>query len=188
MERGHTLGSASTDWRYPSAEWLERCRFFASVEARWEPWLRDGTVPEAGPECLGMAKWALARGEVKAAMKLLDHLLADDPDSFSSGGVYLDAATASMQLATGEPSATRSAHRERARELLTKHIAAMGELTLANPAAREGLLAHLRSIAADDTFTPVRDDAALKSMPNEEREAWQKVWSALQQAIAAAGG
>ncbi len=187
MERGHQLGSARSGWQYPSAEWLDRCRFFATAETRWEGWRRDGTVPEALGERQGMAKWALARGDAKLAMKLLEPLLDEAPEELASMGLHIDVSRASMLLAATEP-AVAAAHLVRAREQLAQHIAAMHELVTTGAGPREALLAHLRDIAADEGFATVRDAVALAAMAPPERAAWQQVWQALQAAIAAAGG
>jgi len=187
MERGHQLGAAQPDWRYPSAQWLERCRMYADAEVSWEASLRDGTAPAAGDERIAMAKWALARGEAKAALAVIEPLLADDPDAFALTGLHLEAARALLQLAAAERAEAREALHVRARVQFLAHFDALRSASDSMPGSREGIATHLRGIADDEAFAAVRDEAALAALPAAAADAWRQVWHRLRETITATG-
>jgi serine/threonine-protein kinase len=171
MERGNGLGTKRADWEYPSAEWVERSRFFAQAEVRWLAMLPTGEEPEGVEERLGMAKWAIARGEWKAGMVLAESVLAEGGEKEVAGsGVGLDLARAAVKLAggVGVGAGEREKLLARAAAAVRLHLAAMGEVLKAEEGAREVVVAYLRVLVVDEDFDGVRGDGVW-------REVWEEV-------------
>ncbi len=185
MERGHALGTKRPDWEYPSAQWLERQRHFAEAEARWVTLLAEGDEPDSWDERLGMAKWAIARGEAKAGLALAESVLAaGDERLLAPSGVHLDLARAAVQLAAAAPAAERESLLARAQTAMQVHVAAMGNVAKADAEARPAVAAHLRVLAYDEDFDAVRTEAGLAGLPAAMAGSWRRVWDELRAALA----
>ncbi|MBX3462558.1 MAG: protein kinase [Planctomycetes bacterium] len=186
LAKGHALGAASPRWEYPSAEWVERARFFAEAEARWLAWLAEGKQPDETQERLGMMKWALARGEAAAALRLGDTLLAPEGLVPAETGIHADASKAAMLLANAATdAAARATLHRRARAELGQHVEGMRSLAAQDPSAGPPLAMNLRGILADEAYAPVREPGGVDQLPAADAAAWRQQWAALQQLAAA---
>ena len=187
MQKGDELGRKRADWQYPSAEWVERTEFMAAAEERWTRWLGEGGAPPSAEERLGMAKWALARGEAEPALRLFEPLVAGDgPCAMAASGCHLDSAIAAVLVAAKrtEPAARLDLLRW-ARLQLSHHLTAMQAVVAAEPVAREPVAAHLQFAVDEERLGALRDEAALQALPADDAAACRRIFDDYRAAIAA---
>jgi hypothetical protein len=84
-----------------------------------------------------------------------------------------------MNCADGEgtdapPPSERPAYRAQALELLTAELAAIRKLTVTDGAF---VHQHMEYWLVDKDLQSVRDPKAVERLPQEEREAWAKLWA-----------
>lgn len=184
MERGHALGTKRRDWQYPSEEWLARCRFFAQAEANWLALVETGQTPQSFEEQLGMAQWAIARGEAKVGAALAETLLAGGEAAAAAEiGLHLDLARALLQLAAGAAGDERLTQLGKARQAMVAHLSTMRGVAQRDAESRAPVAAHLRPLLVDEDFEVVRGAAELAGLPAELAASWRQCWRDLQVAI-----
>jgi tetratricopeptide (TPR) repeat protein len=182
LKRGHELGSARPDWRYPSAEWVRQCRRLVDLNALL-PAVSDGAAEPADADAaLGFAQACRLRKRFAAAARLSEAAFAagpawDDPRTRIRCTAACSAALAGCGRGDDAPpdEAGRAALRARALAWLRADLARWGEIA-GDPTAGPAVRAALRGWRDNPQLSGVREAGALEKLPEAERVAWLSFW------------
>jgi eukaryotic-like serine/threonine-protein kinase len=129
------------------------------------------------------------KGYYAAAARLLGDNLANvpapanDPTSGLRSNAAVSAALAGFGLGNDKPppdDAAKAELRSQALTLLNADLDAWTKLFNADPSTRRAaIIQKLTNLATDPALAPIRDESALATLPEPEREAWRKYWKAV---------
>jgi tetratricopeptide (TPR) repeat protein len=167
--------STKKDWEAAIAAIREAIRLLP--ERRAEMYIPSAYMA-LGTALAGAGRHAEALREMLAALHQ-DPTLAEDPLSY----LRYNAACFAMNCADGKgvnaPAPTeRAAYRKQALDMLTADLAAIRKLT-----ATDAAFVHrtMQWWLGDADLASVREPAAVDGLPEDEREAWRKLWAAVRQ-------
>ena len=186
MERGHRLGTGRTEWRYPSADWVERCRRDVQLKGKLRTILSGRDQPADHAERTDLATLAARKKHYAVAVRLFAEAFAERPalaDDLDSSCRY-NAACYALRAACGQgedespPSQTESTRfRAQALGWLRADLAARAHRLQGRPdPARVKLLRSLQDWRNDPDLAGVRDPGELAKLPEAERREWQALW------------
>jgi serine/threonine protein kinase/tetratricopeptide (TPR) repeat protein len=187
LERGHELGSRTKGWRYPSAQWVQRCRRWVELDAKL-PAVLKGEGPTIGPgDRLELGVLCYNKALHAASTRFYDQAFADQPqlaEDLDAGNRY-NAACAAALAGSGagkdDPppdDSTRARLREQARAWLRADLVAWGKVLDGGDAKAQPVIVQTLAHWKEDTdLAGIRDEAALAKLPEGEREAFRALWA-----------
>jgi tetratricopeptide (TPR) repeat protein len=185
LERGHELGSRSSGWDYPSADWVRDCRRLVELEDRL-PAVLAGTARPTEAERLEFAHVCGLKQRVAAAAGLYAEGFASQPrlaDDLRAGHRYAAARSAARAGcgqgadADGLIPGERLRWRRQALTWLRDDLAARQRQLEADRAAGPQVAQTLRAWQANPDLAGLRDPARLARLPAEERAACERLWA-----------
>jgi tetratricopeptide (TPR) repeat protein len=186
FQRGHELGVARPNWRYPSAQWVAECRRLVDLDRRFAR-LLSTAWPEDAREQVALAFFCAEHKEqFGLAARWMGEALAAEPgladvpkyeNRFVAAALAALAGTGKGKDAPALNDKDRARFREQSRAWLQADLSAWakhldGGTEKAVRDVRQALVRWQRSAA----FDAVRGDR-LDGLPTEEREAWRKLWA-----------
>jgi tetratricopeptide (TPR) repeat protein len=180
MQRGHDLGSKRAGWPYDSAAWVRQCQGLVEREKKLLDVLA-GKAHAAGAaelaEYAALGEWTrrfagaarLWAEALRAEPKLADDLKAARRCSAAHCAAL--AAAGKGRDSGGLDGAQKSALRKQALDWLKADLAARAK----QPAGERAAM--LRRWQADEALAAVRDEQALRALPEAERASWGDFWS-----------
>jgi serine/threonine-protein kinase len=199
FRRCHELGSQSSGWRYPSAQWLRRAEQLAELADRLPAVLEGWTQPKDAAERVAFAQLCQQyRKRYAAAARFFEGAFAERPalaEDLSSHRRY-DAACAAALAGCGQGEDVadlndkqRARLRQQALDWLHADLGAWRKLLEKEPdKARPVVAEKLQHWLGDADFSGVRGEAALAKLPAAERAPWQKLWEEVESLRRRAGG
>jgi len=195
VRRGHDLGSRKPNWSFPSAEWVRKAEKNADLEIKLLALLKGEYKPQDNNERLLLTHVSHAKQMHRTTAKLYADAFAAEPegaDDLKMAGRYNAACSAALAAdGKGVDTANLDASekkrlREQARLWLeAQHKQLAGMLASPSPRLWVKVRDDLGHWQQDSDLAGVRGDA-LARLPEEERQAWQKLWSAITDTLASA--
>jgi tetratricopeptide (TPR) repeat protein len=199
LKRGHALGSKKPGWSYPSAQWVRACERLLELDARLPALLKGEAQPIDALDRLRLAN--LCQRYKKRYLDAVrfytdaftDKLqLTSDQQAF----VHYNAACAAVHAAAGEgKDAPKLTDKEKGRlrqqalawlrDVLNFSASRLDELDGNERAGLRQALAHWRQ---DADLASVRGENALTQLPQAERQAWERLWTDLDQLLQRSDG
>ena len=185
--KGHELGSRRADWLYPSAEWVRQAERMAALEGRLPAVLLGGDRPRDVAEGLVFANLAYRTKRCGSSVRLYAVAFGADPklaEDMSAGHRYNAACAAALAGAGKDPDQPPPDEAERARlrtqavAWLRADLAAWTKQAASGPHQAKDLAAQtLEHWKTDADLVGLRDEAAVKALPEDERSACHALWS-----------
>jgi serine/threonine protein kinase/Flp pilus assembly protein TadD len=195
LKRGHELGSRRTDWRWPSARWVQACQRDHDLNLRLPAVLQGKVHPASAVEWNAYARICHMRRLYAASARLRAEAFRADPklaDGSRTTHRYFAACAAALAAAGHGKDAGKLSDRERSRlrkqalAWLRADLAALAKaLQSGKPEDRrrvQGLLRH--HWQGDPALAGLRDSAAQARMPADDREACKQFWAEVQALLA----
>lgn len=178
LKTGHELGSASKDWTFPSANWIEDCQRLLALEERLPAALKGEAASAA--EQLELADLCLRykRQYGDAAMlyasAFADSKLAQDVEA---GHRYNAARAAALAASAATDPVDTAQLRRQALAWLHADLAAWRErLKSGGITARSRVVQQLVRWQQDHAFAELRGADSLEKLTADERPLWQNLW------------
>ena len=168
------------DRQYPFGD----AQSYVELEWKWLAISHDWLKPENAEEAMSWAFFAQlpCKKEYALAYRFYVEAFAKDPKLAGANGYY--AACAAIQFAAGKDVHVKSSKdgshplHHQARDWLTANLVVLRKQAASgNLAEREDALEQLNDWLGDFALVSVRDPASQKEMPEDERQAWQSLWS-----------
>jgi serine/threonine protein kinase/Flp pilus assembly protein TadD len=197
LRRGHELGTARHDWRYPSASWVRRCQQLVELDRQLTAILAGERRPGSPREAIECAELcARFRSRHVEAVQLYKAALDAAPELNDPPHPHrYNAACAAALAGSGKgldgadlDAAAKGRLRRQARDWLKAELSALAQLWRTNPKAAasvRGTLAHWRR---DADLASIRDEAALAKLDADERQGWSHLWAEVDRVSKAIGG
>src|SRR5262249_38437386 len=102
LRRGHALGSARTDWRYPSAQWVQQCQRLLELDGWLPAVLKGDRKPAGAAEAVASARLGHRKKLYAASCRLYAEAFAADPKlaaDLATGYRYAAASAAALAAA-----------------------------------------------------------------------------------------
>jgi superkiller protein 3 len=186
LKQGHELGSRSSGWRYPSADWVRQCERLVELDARWPALLAGTDRPADQTERLDFAQLCSVKQRFAAAAGLYAEAYASQPrlaDDLRAGHRYNAACFATRAGcgqgadAAGLTAADRLRWRRQALTWLRDDLAARSSQLAADRSASPVFAQTLRHWQTDLDLAGLRDPANLAKLTAEERAACERLWA-----------
>jgi pyrroloquinoline quinone (PQQ) biosynthesis protein C len=175
IRRGHELGSARPDWKYPSRRWVEDVERGVEWEERLDRVLAGDVRPGDASERIGFANLLHMKSLHAEAAQMYAEAFAESAtiaEDLEGHHRYNAACAAALAAARGGDA---TAWRNRALEWLRADLAAREK------AGRADTLKHWSGNA---DLALVRD--SIQELPEAEREGWARFWADVNAALARA--
>jgi serine/threonine protein kinase/Flp pilus assembly protein TadD len=194
--RGHQLGSKDPRWPYPSARWVRDCELFLELGPKLPAVLRGQQQPQDAAEWLGFARLCqhLSKKLYAAASRFYrtaftaNPKLAEDVNDLHRYSAACAAALAGC--GRGEDTKTlddteRARLRQQALAWLRDDLEAWRKLVKSGPdKTRHDVAGTMKHWQTDADFAGVRAEQALARLPQDERQAWRKLWADVAETLA----
>jgi Flp pilus assembly protein TadD len=198
FHRGHTLGSKTPGWRYPSADWVSQCKHLVELDRRLPDILRGDDEPASAAERL---EFAVLCGRYKryhvGVVRLSRRAFTADPklaDDLQSQPRYNAACSATLAAAEqGEdarqlPDKVVLTLRHQALQWLRADLALYAKAAeRADVATKQAVQQRLTHWQKATDLATVRDRAALDQLPEHERRQWRQFWDDVTALLAQVG-
>jgi serine/threonine protein kinase/Tfp pilus assembly protein PilF len=188
LRRGDVLGRQRSDWRYPSSDWVREAEQYVALERNLPTLLSGEDQPADSAERLMLARMCLVHKKLySAAARFFADAFADQPNlvrDLNTQNRYQAACAAALAGCGQGQDAGSLADEERARlrqqalDWLRGDLASYRSLLDKEPGKAAPLVRNrMQHWQKDQDFAGVRGPAALASLPEAERPAWQQLWS-----------
>eukprot|EP00913_Durusdinium_trenchii_P023449 g22027.t1 len=186
LRKGHALGSANRDWRYPSKDWVANAEKLVALDRKLSA-IRNGKQQAADSfEALALAELAFTRRHLPSlAIGLYETAIGDTrlAGKLRAGHVY-NAACAALLCAAGNvekgaqpPTAKEAARlRDQARIWLIATLTVQKQTIAQYPKYRTTIIKQLRHWQTDPDLATVRG-SAIDRLPEPERNGWRRLWA-----------
>jgi serine/threonine-protein kinase len=197
LRRGHELGSRSSTWSYPSAEWIRECERLLSLEHKMSAVLSGKDQPADAAERLALASFCQEhKKQYLAAVRLYADAFTEQPalGTMVLGRRYNAACAAALAgCGKGKDAPTDATERDRLRgqalDWLRAELAAwQQQLADHSDKARSAARQAMEHWQRDPDFAGVRGPQALAQLSEAERAAWRKLWAEVEELRVQAGG
>jgi hypothetical protein len=187
LRRGHELGSKQPGWSLPSAAWLKGCERRLELDTKLTDLVRPDGPPPEKKDCLELADLcAQYRKRYAAAVRF--YLIAFESDPKTEADLDKDSRSSAISCAAlaaagdGIDAPDGELERARLRGLALRWSRAQlqaraEQLGAGTPEHRKLVRQSMESWQQDSNLKGLRDPAALAKLPDEERVAWQKLWT-----------
>jgi tetratricopeptide (TPR) repeat protein len=194
LRRGHELGSRDPRWPYPSAEWVEVCGRLVEYDALLPAVLNGAAEPADAAAAVYFANVCQITKRHAAAARLWSMILASaGAASDPRNSIRYNAACSAALAGCGEGSDAPAGEAERARlraqalDWLRADLAWWAKAAESgDPDARAAVKAMLSHWKEDSDLAGIRDADALAKLPEDERDAWRKLWADVEDLLAKA--
>jgi serine/threonine-protein kinase len=187
LRRGHELGTRQPNWRFPSATWVQEVVGLKQLDERLPGVLEGKSRPKDVADCLAFAELCAAyKHYYYAAVRFYEEAFVKQPDLASdlkSGNRYFAASVAALAGCRQGKDADRTDDKERTRlrrqaiSWLRDELAAWRQLLGKGPDKMRAVVEQkMKSWQQDTDFAGVRGPEAISKLPEDERQAWQKLW------------
>jgi tetratricopeptide (TPR) repeat protein len=196
VRKGHELGSKRPDWRYPSADWVRRAERMVALQARLPAVIRGEDKPKDGAEGTALAAMAYKVGRYAASARLYAGAFRSDPklaEDMKSENRY-DAACAAALAGAGRgdekpplDEKERALGRTQALDWLRADLTFWSkQVESGTPQAKVFVLQKLQHWKADTDLAGIRDETAIKALPDDEQKACRTLWAEVDAVLAKA--
>jgi tetratricopeptide (TPR) repeat protein len=178
LRKGHELGSKRPDWVHPSKEWVDSAERQAELESRLDRVLSGERAPRDAPERIEFATLLQTKSRHAESAQMWAQAFAEDAaiaEDLAKSHRYNAACSAALAAARGGADAAEC--RRRALHWLRADLAARNR-------AATGLVTTLEHWKRDPDLASIRDRPG--DLPESEREPWQRLWAAVDEALATA--
>jgi Flp pilus assembly protein TadD len=191
LRQGHTLGSKTPGWRYPSEPWVRRAERMVELDRRLPDVCSGQSAPASAAEGLEFASLCRypARRLHATAARLSAAAFAAEPrlaDDLGRQHRYYAARSAALaacgQAADAKvvPDKLALALRRQALAYLRADLALYAKLAQRDdPRLRQAVRQRLAHWRADAKLASLREPAALARLEKDERDAWRRLWTAV---------
>jgi tetratricopeptide (TPR) repeat protein len=193
-KRGHKLGAKHPGWRYPSAQWIREAEQLLALDAKLTAVDKGKDKPANAGEAVLLACFCQVWKKRFAASARFYAMAFDaEPkltDELIKEGARYDAACAAALAGCGQGADAdklddkqRAHWRRQALEWLRADLAFYQKLVSSGPAKDHTFVQkQLQHWLSNASLAHVRGDA-LARLPEAEREAWQQLWSGVEQTL-----
>jgi tetratricopeptide (TPR) repeat protein len=186
LRRGHELGSRSSDWRYPSGEWVRQCERFLDLDGKLPAILRGERVLADAAERLELAELCGLKQLYATGVRFYQEAFAARPElaeALQKGRRY-NAACLAAQAGGGKgkdaaqlTEKQRADLRRQALAWLRADLAAWRQQLEKDPdKAHPAVRQQMQHWQDDGDFAGVRGTDTLAKLPEAERLEWEKLW------------
>jgi len=185
LQKGHELGQRQPGWSYPSAAWVKHCQQLVILEQKLPAVLKGGAA-EAG-ELLALADVCQRyKKRYRDSAALFTKAFAKEPraaENLDRAYRYNGACAAALAAAGKGIGAdkldvkVKTGLRQDALQWLEADLAARARFFQKNPLLAIRIIDDLQHWQKDPDLAEVRDDKELAKLAEEERAAWQKLWT-----------
>jgi tetratricopeptide (TPR) repeat protein len=170
LERGHALGSRQANWRLPSADWLERARRAAALEAQVSDVLAGRIQPDDPIEQADLAEVAAAKGLEAQAVAMLR-------DAFATRAELVNDLSTGRRLRAA-CIAARAGMTQQALAWLVADLDAWDVIAAGRrPEPRQILRATLSRWKTEPDLAALRDEPVVDRLPEADRTACRALWA-----------
>ncbi len=196
FRRGHELGSKRPGWPYPSHEWVRRAERTIALESRLPAVLRGDEKPRDADEGIGFAELAYNAKQFSRSARLYAESLGADPkhaETVETGHRYSAACAAALAAGgkgddkppMNEPEKDRL--RTQAIDWLKADLAFWAkQANTGKPEAKALVSQKLQHWKADSDLAGIRDETAIKALPEDEQRACRALWAEVDALLAKA--
>jgi len=189
-DRGHRLGSARPDWRYPSDVWVKQARRLVELDAKLPRILDESEKPGGIQVQLEYAAACRLKGQYRVSARLYAGALEAEPGLTKSpaAGHRFQAACVAALAGTGADSSDVAAEeqgrwRKQALEWLRADLALWAARLDNSPRSRTSVRNALQSWRSEKTLAGIREPEALSRLPESERSGYIRFWSEVQELL-----
>jgi tetratricopeptide (TPR) repeat protein len=188
LKAGHQLGSRRTDWPYSSAAWVQGAQRLVELDARLSKVLSGQGKPREAAEGLNLARLCqqpYKQRYAAAARLYAEAFAAKDARADLIARHRYNAACAAALAAAGKGQGAaqlddqeRATLRRQALDWLKADLVAWTRrLDQGAPQARPLVQRTLRHWQKDPDLAGLRDQDALAQLPQDQRQAWGRLWA-----------
>jgi serine/threonine-protein kinase len=184
---GHELGSKRPGWPYPSAQWVREAERRVELERRLPGVLRGDEKPKDAGIALGFADLARVTLRLGPSVRLYadafraDPRLAEDVRAWNRYNAACSAALAGAGKSDDTPPLAekrKTEYRMQALAWLEADLASWTkEVQTGKPGAKALLTQTLQYWKCDADLAGIRDESALKSLPDDQQKACRALWA-----------
>jgi tetratricopeptide (TPR) repeat protein len=177
LKRGHELGSARPDWKYPTAQWVAQAERFVTLEAQWLAIQRGEAKPANATDLIGLAQVCATKGHHLAAAQFYKDAIKRSPELAGDpvNGARYNAACAAVLTSSGfgnDADSLGADARREWRQLALEWLSAdlnvwQSRLGAATPQVRASINAALAHWRQDTDLSVVRDAAAIANLSDD---------------------
>jgi tetratricopeptide (TPR) repeat protein len=186
FKRGHELGLKNPRWPYPSARWVQKAERVLELDQKLPTILSGLARPADAAETIGFAQLCYGKKLHGASARLWAEAFEAEPKLARDIQAKLryNAACAASLAGCGQgkddpplDEATKARWRKQAIDWLKADLAAWSKLVASSPPqARRSVVETLQHWKADTDLAGIRDEAAIKALPDDEQKACQALW------------
>jgi tetratricopeptide (TPR) repeat protein len=197
FRRGHDLGSKQPGWSYPSAEWVHQAERMAALESRFLAALHGDDKPKDAAEGLDFAHMAYTTKRFHASARLYAESFGADPNlagNVTAGHRYAAACAAALAAAgkgvdqhlLSGPEKAR--WRKQAVEWLRADLVFRTRQVETGKPESAAMVSHkLQHWKADSALGGIRDETAIRALPDDEERACKALWAEVDALLATSG-
>jgi tetratricopeptide (TPR) repeat protein len=187
LRRGHELGSRRRDWTHPTAEWVRQAERLVAMESRLPAVIRGDDQPKDAAEGIGFADLAYKMKRFGPSARLYAESLRADPklaEDMKAEIRYNAACAAALAGAVGgqdkppldEPEQAR--WRKQALDWLKTDLVFWAkQANTGRPEAKVLVSRKLQHWKTDSDLASIRNETALKALPEDEQKACRALWA-----------
>jgi tetratricopeptide (TPR) repeat protein len=187
LRHGHELGSKNPGWPYPTAQWVRESERLVELDGKLPSILEGKTTPASPAERVELAGLCALKRLNRAAANFYKEALAAEPklaDDLGAAHRYYAACAAALAVCGQGKGAGELSEMERVqlrRQALTWLRADLAAWQKLLEKERDKAASAVRQTVAhwqqDDDLACFRGPGALASLPEAERQEWQKLWN-----------
>ena len=187
IKRGHELGSKRPDWRYPSAEWVQRVEATAAMEAKLPDFLSGQFQPRDNQERVALAEVSATKKLYRTAAGLFAGAFAADSKlaaDLEVGHRFYAICNAVMAAAGKGEDAAKLDEEERSRlrhqglDWLRADLVLWTKLLASGPpASRRAIVEKMNLWKQKPDLASIRDAAVLARLAADEQKAFAQLWA-----------
>ncbi len=189
---GHSIGSSSRSWPYPSGKWLARAELLVALEPRLQEFLDGSTEPVSPVESTALAYLCYLHGHYLAAARLYEQAFEEPTelnDDAEAGNDLYDASVCMVLAGSGQgedatdlDQETRSSLRGKALHWLSRRLKQDArEIEHGDPTLVRHNLEYWKH---DPDLRFVREEQELQNLPPDERAAFHALWAQVDEVLA----
>jgi Flp pilus assembly protein TadD len=196
FRRGHELGSKKPGWQYPSGQWVRQAERLVALESRLPAVLRGDDQPKDAAERIEFAELAYNSKQFGPSARLFAESLRADlklAADLPSGNRYNAACAAALAGAgkgggkTPLDEKEKAGWRKQALDWLWADLALRIKQAETGKPEAKALVGHkLEHWTADADLAGIRDETAIKALPEDEQRACRALWAEVDALLAKA--
>jgi tetratricopeptide (TPR) repeat protein len=196
LRRGHELGSRQVGWPYPSAQWVRRAERMVALRTRLPAVLRGDDKPKDAAEGIAFGELAykakhfglsarLSSESLQADPKLAEDMKAENRYNAACAAALAGAGQGDTKPPLDEKEKTR--WRKQALDWLRADLGFWGrQAETGKPEAKALVTQQLQHWKIDTDLTGIREERAIRALPDEEQKACRALWAEVDALLAKA--